>query len=153
LNISDYLTDDDYKKHQQLFMLKDMMRDLSNAYQRRGKLLPNEWQLLAEIAGPGDFDLDNIDNWDDDTSAKYADYLQNYLYQYLPEATNIDKSIDPKEDQIGIMAQDLEKVNPACVKELPNGVKTVDTDKLALMNAGVLADVVRRLEALEEKLS
>ena len=50
------------------------------------------------------------------------------------------------------MAQDIEKVNPACIKETEDGIKTVDTQRLAMMNAGVIADIIRRLDALEEKL-
>lgn len=98
--------------------------------------------------GPYDFDEDG-DIWTDDTMDKYADFIQNYVYTYKPEATEIDPSIDPEEEHIGPMAQDIEKVNPACIKETPKGVKEVDTGRLAMMNAGVLADVIRRLEALE----
>lgn len=95
---------------------------------------------------------ENFTEEDNSILDSYAENLRNYLYTYKPEATEIDSSIDPNEEQIGIMAQDLEQVNPACIKETPEGVKTVDTGKLALMNAGAIADVVRRLQALENKV-
>lgn len=91
------------------------------------------------------------DDSDDSVIDNYAKYLHNYLYNYKEEATDLDPSIDPSQDQIGIMAQDLEQVNPACVNETPEGVKTVDTGRLALMNAGAIADLARRLKALEVK--
>ena len=71
---------------------------------------------------------------------------------YKPEATEIDPSIDPEEQHIGIIAQDIEKINPACIKETEEGVKTVDTGRLTLMNAGAIGDLARRLKALEEKI-
>ena len=91
------------------------------------------------------------DDSDDSVKDNYAKYLHNYLYNYKEEATALDPSIDPNQEQIGIMAQDLEQVNPACVNETPEGVKTVDTGRLALMNAGAIADLARRLDALEAK--
>ena len=51
------------------------------------------------------------------------------------------------------MAQDIEKVNPACIKELEDGTKVVDTSRLALMNAGVIADLSRRMDEIEEALN
>lgn len=92
------------------------------------------------------------DRGSDDVLDKYAEHIRNYLYTYKPEATSIDNSINPEEEQIGIMAQDLEKVNPACVQETPEGIKVVDTRKLALMNAGAIGDIARRLISLEGAL-
>lgn len=109
-------------------------------------LSPEDTAFVMEQLG---IDNSDIDEGNDDVLNKYAENLRNYLYTYKPEATQIDPSINPEEPQIGIMAQDLEKVNPSCVKETPEGVKTVDTNKLALMNAGALGDVVRRLQLLE----
>ena len=96
--------------------------------------------------------IDLKDDDDDSILDKYADNMVNYLYKYRPEATSIDASIDPNENQIGIMAQDLEQVNPACVTETPEGVKEVDTRKLALMNAGAIGDLARELEDIKQKL-
>ena len=50
------------------------------------------------------------------------------------------------------MAQDIEQVNPACVKETPEGVKTVDTARLAMMNAGAIGDLARELRELSKRL-
>ena len=48
------------------------------------------------------------------------------------------------------MAQDIEQVAPDCVKETDKGVKVVDGNRLALVNAGVIGDLARRLLHLEE---
>lgn len=99
---------------------------------------------LLQQMGVGDEDID-----DESVLSKYAENLRNYLYTYRDSATAIDTSIDPNQKQIGIMAQDLEKVNPACVQETPQGVKTVDTARLALMNAGAIADLAREVQELK----
>jgi hypothetical protein len=95
--------------------------------------------------------FEDSDDWTDDTLEKYAQHVQNFYYNYKPEAQDIDPSIDPNEKHLGPMAQDIEKVNPAAVKETPEGVKTVDTGRLALMNAGAIGDIARRLMELEGK--
>ena len=87
--------------------------------------------------------------FEDNVVDAYAENAKNYAYTYKPEATQIDPEIDPNEEHIGIMAQDIEKINPACIKETPEGVKTVDTGRLTLMNAGAIGDIARRLKALE----
>ena len=74
------------------------------------------------------------------------------MYTYKPEATEIDPNIDPDEEHIGPMAQDIELVNPACVKETSDGTKTVDTARLAMMNAGAIGDLARQLQELIDKL-
>lgn len=80
-----------------------------------------------------------------------ADLVKNHQYKYRPAAKAIDPSIDTKEKQIGVMAQDLEKVNPAVVEE-DGGAKVVDTGKLALMSAGHIAELARKVKELESKL-
>ena len=48
------------------------------------------------------------------------------------------------------MAQDLEKVNPATVVEdKETGYKEVDTGRLALMNAGAIAELARAVKELQ----
>lgn len=119
---------------------------------KREKFSPEEIKDLIADIGPDsdghDFEKDG-ENWDDSVLQGYADYIRNYLYTYKQMAKNIDPTIDPEQEQIGPMAQDIEKVNPACIKETENGTKTVDTGRLALMNAGAIADLVRRLDSLE----
>lgn len=130
-------------ERQQILSDEDM-KDIRAIMSRGGPYKMDEVALIMTAAG------DDEDTSDEDTMMdRYAQNLRNYLYNYKDSAQSIDPSIDPNEEQIGIMAQDLEKVNPACIKETPEGVKTVDTGRLALMNAGVIADLVRRIEKLE----
>lgn len=127
------------------------MKDVKAIASRGGPFSIDEVALLSLAAG--DHDGHNIneddDEYDDDILDKYAEHLRNYVYTYKPEAQSVDSSIDPNEEHVGIMAQDLEKVNPACVQETPEGVKTVNTGRLALMNAGAIGDLARRIEKLE----
>lgn len=103
-----------------------------------------------------EYDIMDEDSWGDNPDpsvlSAYADHIKNYVYNYKPEAQEIDKSIDPNEEHIGPMAQDIEQVNPACVKETPEGVKTVDTARLAMMNAGAIGDLARELRSISERL-
>lgn len=93
------------------------------------------------------------ENASDDMVQEYADNLYNYLYSYKPEAQQLDPRIDPSEDHRGPMAQDIEKVAPDCIVDTPEGYKEVDGSRLALVNAGVIGDLSRRLIALEEKIN
>lgn len=131
-------------------LLSDMRCKLIKSMLSSGKPLQKEQVTLviSDTGHPDGFD-DNTE-WTEDVAKKYADHLKNYLYTYKEEATDIDPEINPNEKHIGIMAQDLEHVNPTCVKELEDGTKVVDTNRLALMNAGVIADLARRLKALED---
>lgn len=133
------------------------MESLNEYFSRRlatkSELTPEDIQLLSMLAGPMDgHTASDEEEWDDDITEKYKRHLVNYLYKYKPEAKQVDPSIDPNENQIGIMAQDLEQVNPSCVRETENGTKVVDTGKLALMNAGAIADVARQCEELKARL-
>ena len=113
---------------------------------------PREAQVLAMAAGNMDDDTDferDGDLWKDDVLDKYADYIHNYEYTYNDEALKVDPNTDTEQVHIGPMAQDIEKVIPAAVNEDPkSGYKTVDTGRLALANAGAIAELARRLEAL-----
>ena len=103
-----------------------------------------------------DYDPDDYDNWGDEDGSilgAYADNIKNYVYNYKPEATQIDPNIDPNQEHIGPMAQDIEQVNPACVKETPEGVKTVDTSRLAMMNAGAIGDLAREIQDIKVRLA
>jgi len=135
---------------------------VSDERQKRIKQLANKQEPLSEDElneliytygkGEGNLDPEDMDDWTDDMVQEYADNLRNFLYQYKESATSIDPRIDPDEYHRGPMAQDIEKVAPDCVKETPEGVKTVDGNRLALVNAGVIGDLARRLIALEDKL-
>ncbi len=126
------------------------MKDVKSLRDRGAPFSMDEVALLSMAAGADSdgYTLNEDVTADESVIDDYAKYLHNYLYNYKDEAAKIDNSIDPKQDQIGIMAQDLEKVNPACINTLPNGVKTVDTGRLALMNAGAIADLARRLDKI-----
>ena len=103
-----------------------------------------------------DYDPDDYDSWGDEDGSilgAYADNIKNYVYNYKPEATQVDPNINPNQEHIGPMAQDIEQVNPACVKETPEGVKTVDTSRLAMMNAGAIGDLAREIQDLKVRLA
>lgn len=138
------------------------LKSIREAYDRDGCCSPEDFMWLAAHTGgkfnhnDRDYNFFNDDDWSDDNDGSvlsgYADYIKNYVYTYKPEATEIDSRIDPNQEHIGPMAQDIEKVNPACIKETPEGVKTVDTARLAMMNAGAIGDLARQMQDLVDKL-
>ena len=130
------------------------MADIETLFKNQGNFTEDDVRKIISFIGYNDEDLDIDDDkdWDEDTMEGYADYIRNYYYNYKDIAKEIDPSIDTEQEHLGPMAQDIEKVNPACIKETEDGIKTVDTQRLAMMNAGVIADIIRRLDALEEKL-
>lgn len=105
-------------------------------------------QLLGDMDEDHYFEKDG-DLWKDDVLDKYAEYVFNYEYQYNDKAKEVDPETDTSEHHIGPMAQDLEKVNPAVVKEDASGYKVVDTGRLALMNAGAIADLAREIREIK----
>lgn len=136
-------------------MNKDIIEQIKAATGNKSGLSPDVLRMIIEEAGP-DLNGNTFDSLNDEDKSMcdaYAQHIKNYLYTYKNDATAIDPSIDPEEKQIGPMAQDIEKVNPACIKELEDGTKVVDTSKLALMNAGVIADLSRRMDEIEEALN
>ena len=138
------------------------MKYILEDYNSGHGITPEDFMWLARQMGGKfthnnrEYDFFNDDDWNDDNDGSvlkgYAEHIRNYLYTYKPEATEIDSSIDPDEEHIGPMAQDIEMVNPACVKETPEGVKTVDTARLAMMNAGAIGDLARQTQELTDKL-
>lgn len=98
------------------------------------------------------FDIKNAGIWKDDVLNGYMKHIRNYIYNYKKEAQAIDPSIDPEEKHIGPMAQDIEQVNPAAIIETSEGVKTVDTGRLALMNAGAIAELAREVASMKEAM-
>jgi hypothetical protein len=146
------VSDEDLKDFGQGLDLEEVAREI---VQNGGPYNEREVRYLVKAAGElspiHNFDRDG-EYWTDDTIEKYAAHIQNALYKYKPEATKIDPDIDPEQEHIGPMAQDIEKVNPACVVETKEGVKTVDTGRLALMNAGVIAQLARDVKELGAKV-
>lgn len=139
--------------------LKDMFHEYVKQQVSSGGLSKDDMQeyayymseYLSDIAFK-DISTDAQSAFEDSVADAYGEHAKNFAYTYKPEATEIDSSIDPNEQHIGIMAQDIEQINPACIKETEDGVKTVDTGRLALMNAGAIGDIARRLKQLEEKV-
>jgi len=109
---------------------------------------------MAKEASGDDYKYDVKDAgiWSPETLDGYARFIKNSVYTYKPEAMEIDPEIDPTEQHIGPMAQEIEKVNPACIVETPEGVKTVDTGRLALMNAGAIGDLARQADQQNEAI-
>lgn len=132
-------------------------KTLTRLANKQGNLTQEEVEALTYIMGKGEGNLDPYsggdEEWSDDMVQEYADNLRNFLYTYKDSATNVDPSIDPNEYHRGPMAQDIEKVAPDCVKETSQGVKVVDGNRLALVNAGVIGDLARRVIELEDKLN
>ena len=88
-----------------------------------------------------------------DLFSKIGSYEFNYTDKAKALYPNGKNHVDSKR-HVGVMAQELEK-NPATnavINTDKNGYKTVDTVQLTLTNTAVLADVCRRLEALEKQL-
>lgn len=128
--------------------------DIEELFKNKGNFSEEDVRQLIDQLGYSDEDqdIDSEEDWDEETMEAHADYIRNYYYTYKDIAKDIDPSIDTNEEHLGPMAQDIEKVNPACVKETPEGVKEVDTQRLAMMNTGVIADIIRRLDSMEQRL-
>ena len=142
-------------------IISDLNAKLVKQIAGKDSISPEEAWFLSNMAGRDDDGGHPFADmyYDDDCGAtseqleKYADYLRNYMYTYRDEARDIDPSIDPEEEHVGPMAQDIEKVAPDCVKETPEGVKTVDGERLALVNAGIIGELARRVMELEAKIN
>lgn len=142
------------KPHVHDYVMSDLnQKVLHNFANREDPLTQEELALVAHIMDRGKESADTGDDeWTDDMVKEYADNLRNFLYQYKQSATEVDPSINPDEYHRGPMAQDIEKVVPDCVKETAQGVKVVDGNRLALVNAGVIGDLARRLIELEDSV-
>lgn len=110
----------------------------------------------AAVPPPSDERLKRIcgDNTDlIDLFSKIGSYEFHYNDKAKSLYPNGKNHVDDKR-HVGVMAQELEK-NPATnavINTEKNGYKTVDTAQLTLTNTAVLADVCRRLEALEQSM-
>lgn len=144
---------DDFRQAYGDFTLSDFnMKRVKCIANQQGPISIEDLAFIMEQAGndeDGHGISDEMD-WTDEMLDKYAQHLHNYLYTYKESAKQVDPSIDPNEKHIGPMAQDIEQVAPDCVKETDQGVKVVDGNRLALVNAGVIGDLARRLLHLEE---
>ena len=137
------------------------MKWIKEDWDRDGRPSREDMMWLVKQQGPfryndRAYDPNDYDSWNDEDGSilgAYADNIKNYVYNYKPEAKQVDPNIDPNQEHIGPMAQDIEQVNPACVKETPEGVKTVDTGRLAMMNAGAIGDLAREIQDLKARLA
>jgi hypothetical protein len=145
------IIDDD--ERDQIYSSVGDLKDLAIAlYDLGPPFNPREVEVFSVLAGnmDGDTNFSNDgDLWDEAILNKYATHVYNHMYQYNNEAKKVDQNIDTEKVHVGPMAQDLEKVNPATVVEDKSGYKTVDTGRLALMNAGAIADLARKMEKIE----
>ena len=83
-------------------------------------------------------------------------HINSYEFKYTPKALRLyngTKGVD-EGTNIGVMAQELEEnpVTENTVIDDENGYKNIETNKLAATDTAVLADVCKRLIAIEEKL-
>lgn len=91
-----------------------------------------------------------------DDIVKCFSKINSYEFKYTPEALELyhgTKGVD-EGTNIGVMAQELENnpVTENTVVDDENGYKNIETDKLTTVNSAVLADVCKRLLAIEQKL-
>ena len=84
---------------------------------------------------------------DNDMIAEVAEMINNYTYHYKPGTGE-----NPSVEYSGPMAQELLQVDGyrSCVFEDENGFLKVDTGRLALVNAGMISDLSKRLLMLED---
>ena len=82
-----------------------------------------------------------------DLLAEVAENINNYTYHYKPGVGE-----DPSVEHSGPMAQELLQVDGyrACVFEDENGLLQVDTGRLSMVNAGMIADLSKRVIFLED---
>lgn len=87
-----------------------------------------------------------------DHISKLAEDIGAYLYEYKPEAQEAYPNETNDEMNVGPVAQELEKnpVTASSVETDDNGIKHVNTDRLALSEMAIIADLARRLADLEE---
>lgn len=152
---------DDIVEHNKKLLSDARCKMILSAFESGEDLSDRDIEFLNSLQGNKfsfggkDYDTGDMEDWDSSVLDGYAEHIKNYLYTYKPEAQSLDlgdEQLDPGQEHIGPMAQDIEQVNPACVKETPEGVKTVDTARLAMMNAGAIGDLARELKELKAVL-
>ena len=75
------------------------------------------------------------------------------ILESSPELTDVIKSVVVKKEgtQLGVIAQEIEKVLPDVVQEQSTGIKTVDTDSLTWYLINAVKELSARVEELESK--
>ena len=69
---------------------------------------------------------------------------------YINKAGGEDGYFVRKSD-FGVVAQDVQKVFPTAVRTRKDGTLAVDYDKLAVLSFGAIKELLKRIEALENK--
>lgn len=131
------------------------MKIIRHDFDTFGKPDPEDFKWLMSELAQRDNASDYGTDYDGDDSSVlkgYAENIRNYVYNYKPEAQEINPDNDPSVTHIGPMAQDIEKVNPACISKDKNGFESVDTARVAMMNAGAIGDIARTLEDIQTRL-
>lgn len=131
------------------------MKIIRHDFDTFGKPEPEDFKWLMSELAQRDNASDYGTDYDGDDSSVlkgYAENIRNYVYNYKPEAQEINPDNDPSVTHIGPMAQDIEKVNPACISKDKNGFESVDTARVAMMNAGAIGDIARTLEDIQTRL-
>lgn len=131
------------------------MKIIRHDFDTFGRPDPEDFKWLMSELAQRDNASDYGTDYDGDDSSVlkgYAENIRNYVYNYKPEAQEINPDNDPSVTHIGPMAQDIEKVNPACISKDKNGFESVDTARVAMMNAGAIGDIARTLEDIQTRL-
>lgn len=134
---------------------KDATKDAAEAAEKAEEATKETTEEAAE-GGTTISDCRLKELFGTDDIVKLFSRLNSYKFKYTPEALKLyngTKGVD-EGTNIGVMAQELEEnpVTANMVVEDENGYKNIETDKLAAADAAVLADVCKRLIAIEEKL-
>ena len=115
-------------------------------------------EATEEAAGDGNIisDCRLKELFGTDDIVELFSHINSYEFKYTPKALRLyngAKGVD-EGTNIGVMAQELEEnpVTENTVIDDENGYKNIETNKLAATEAAVLADVCKRLIAIEEKL-
>lgn len=82
--------------------------------------------------------------------------IRSVEFNYTPEAikeckTEILPGVD-KDDHMGVIAQDVEKVFPEAVEDNGSGHKLIDTNEMTMANTAAIAEIARQLMEIKEKL-
>lgn len=119
---------------------------VSNAYSNQAAALGQQGAARQQLVGGAasaaimasdEREKENIQDFD---SSKFLDSITGHKYSYKkPEKFG-------EGEQVGVMAQDVEKVAPQAVLESPEGTKMIDYDKLGGPILASLADIDKRLK-------
>ena len=81
--------------------------------------------------------------------------VRNFEYRTEDEIIDFDNPksavVEKEGQQLGVIAQELEKILPECVKTQSTGVKTVDSDNLTWYLINAVKELSAKVTALEAK--